>query len=62
MYSVLCEFLLLKPSIDLQDVPEFYKLYYSSRLEVSESSLVSVICMLSGAVLRALCHNLHSMK
>jgi len=43
MYSILCEFLLLKPSIDLSDVPEFYKLFYSSRLEVKLYSSVHTL-------------------
>jgi len=34
MYLVVCEFLLLKPGLDIANVPEFYKLFYSSRLEV----------------------------
>jgi len=34
MYLVVCEFLLLKPSLDVTNVPEFYKLFYSARLEV----------------------------
>ena len=33
MYSVICEFLLLKPYIDLKDIPEFYKLFFSSKFE-----------------------------
>jgi len=35
MYLVVCEFLLLKPSIDIANVPEFYKLFYSAKLEVT---------------------------
>jgi len=35
MYLVICEFLLLKPGLDMGNVPEFYKLFYSSRLEVT---------------------------
>jgi len=35
MYLVVCEFLLLKPSLDIANVPEFYKLFYSARLEVT---------------------------
>jgi len=34
MYLVVCEFLLLKPDLDVANVPEFYKLFYSSSLEV----------------------------
>jgi len=34
MYLVVCEFLLLKPSLDVANVPEFYKLFYSAKLEV----------------------------
>jgi len=34
MFLVVCEFLLLKPSLDVTNVPEFYKLFYSARLEV----------------------------
>jgi len=35
MYLLICEFLLLKPSLDIANVPEFYKLFYSARLEVT---------------------------
>jgi len=35
MFLVVCEFLLLKPSLDVSNVPEFYKLFYSARLEVT---------------------------
>jgi len=35
MYLVICEFLLLKPSLDIANVPEFYKLFYSAKLEVT---------------------------
>ena len=35
MYLMICEFLLLKPSLDVANVPEFYKLFYSASLEVT---------------------------
>ena len=34
MYGLLNAFLLLKPSLDVVNVPEFYKLFNSSALEV----------------------------
>jgi len=43
MYLVVCEFLLLKPSLDVANVPEFYKLFYSARLEVSYQFRVLII-------------------
>ena len=38
MYSVLNSFILLKPNIDVLNIPEFYKLFNSSALEVSVSN------------------------
>jgi len=46
MYLPVCEFLLLKPSVDLQNVPEFYKLFYSSQIEYKQERawILSVLC------------------
>ena len=35
MYGLINGFLLLKPSLDVVNVPEFYKLFNSSAMEVS---------------------------
>ena len=35
MYAPINSFLLLKPSLDIADVPEFYKLFNSYAYEVS---------------------------
>ena len=40
MYSVVNSFLLLKPNMDIMSVPEFYKLFNSSSLEVSFRILI----------------------
>jgi len=46
MYLVVCEFLLLKPSLDVENVPEFYKLFYSARLEVITYRLLYIYCVI----------------
>jgi len=43
MYLMVCEFLLLKPSLDVANVPEFYKLFYSASLEVTYQILVVIL-------------------
>lgn len=35
MYVLVNQFMLIKPAIDLHNVPEFYKLFFSSSMEVS---------------------------
>jgi len=36
MYMLINSFLLLKPSLDVQNIPEFFKLFNSSDLQVNE--------------------------
>ena len=44
MYRIINTFLTLKPDMDISNVPEFYKLFRSSVLEVSFQGYVKQYC------------------
>lgn len=48
MYSLINEFLLLKPAMDVANVPEFYKLFYATGLEFKTERLWMLNLLLDG--------------